>query len=548
MIMTEPRNMYIRGYFIPKYNKKTSVFDHVQNISKKINLLEDYLKILKETFKLFFKEKINNDSDLKDLNDLYVLLTYGSLSIPWEDMVLTWLRKKFKNKINMSDFIESKFNEFLKLSKKFYDTFPADDRPGLNTSSLLIHSISTSALASCIFNYYKKSEKFNPIEIQCIRTSSFFHDIGKPISKKNHVNNSIDLFKKYFTDIFTEEVLNIIINTIKNHHKVNPSGITQYVRWGDVLSSASDRLTNLTINILSDKLDGIRENFNNNDFWEQKENEIQRLTQNYLENYEEFISQENKINIEFQKEGEIALIRGDVRHIHEYIDHVNTLAELRNSSSLLDYTLTIYLVEKLLENEEFEINPENIIYSSGGNILLFSSANKSGKVSEFLEETFYDAMKEGLEMTVDFIYFDRTYKGSFGDLYSKLAIKIGAKKNDLRYVRKTPIIFGSAKLCESCDKNYASIPIPFKSEEGSERMYYCNSCFYKYDLRNNSDSNIQKQSIQLFWELNIKKEHRDILKKWSWKDISPLIMEFISGISLEKIKNKKKKSTEDITT
>ena len=536
--MNEPRNTYIRGYFIPKYNIETSKFEKLRDITENINLLEKYLNLLKETFKFFFKEKINNEISLKVLNDLYVLLTYGSISLPWKEMVFKWL-KKFEDKIDILDFIESEFKKFSEITRKFYDTFPADDRPGFNTSSLLVHSITTSALASCIFINNKKIEKFSPLEIECIRTSSFFHDIGKPMSKKNHVGNSVNLFKEYFTDILSEDILNIIINTIKSHHKENPSGITRYVRWGDVLSSASDRLTNFTLKILSDKLNGIKENFNNKEFWIQNENKIPELTKLYLKNYEKELLQKDSIDIEFQKEGEIALIRGDVRHIHDYIDHVKTLAELRNSSSLLDYTLTIYLIEKLLEKKELEINPENILYSSGGNILLLAPGTNSKEILEFLEKTFYEAMVEGLEMTVDFIYLDRTYKGSFGDLYSKLAIKIGAKKNELMHKRKSSVLFGSAKLCESCGKNFASIPITFESEEESEIMYYCNSCHYKYDLKNHEDPNIQKQSIQLFWEMNIKKEHKDILQKWIWKDISPLIMEFISGISLEKIKNKK---------
>ncbi len=536
--MNEPRNTYIRGYFIPKYNIETSKFEKLRDITENINLLEKYLNLLKETFKFFFKEKINNEISLKVLNDLYVLLTYGSISLPWKEMVFKWL-KKFEDKIDILDFIESEFKKFSEITRKFYDTFPADDRPGFNTSSLLVHSITTSALASCIFINNKKIEKFSPLEIECIRTSSFFHDIGKPMSKKNHVGNSVNLFKEYFTDILSEDILNIIINTIKSHHKENPSGITRYVKWGDILSSASDRLTNFTLKILSDKLNGIKENFNNKEFWIQNENEIPELTKLYLKNYEKELLQKDTIDIEFQKEGEIALIRGDIRHIHEYIDHVKTLAELRNSSSLLDYTLTIYLIEKLLEKKELEINPENILYSSGGNILLLAPGTNSKEILKFLEKTFYEAMVEGLEMTVDFIYLDRTYKGSFGDLYSKLAIKIGAKKNELMHKRKSSVLFGSAKLCESCGKNFASIPITFESEEESEIMYYCNSCHYKYDLKNHEDPNIQKQSIQLFWEMNIKKEHKDILQKWIWKDISPLIMEFISGISLEKIKNKK---------
>jgi len=540
--MSEPRNTYIRGYFIPKYNKETYKFEYLRDITENVDILEKYLNLLKKTFKLFFKEKINNESSLKVLNDLYVLLTYGSISLPWKDMVLNWIVKKFEDKIEISDFIESEFKEFSEITKEFYNIFPADDRPGFNTSSLLIHSITTSALASCIFINNKELEKFSLLEIECIRTSSFFHDIGKPMSKKKHVGNSVNLFKKYFTDILSEDILNIIINTIKSHHKENPSGITRYVKWGDILSSASDRLTNFTLKILSDKLNGIKENFNNKEFWIQNENKIPELTKLYLKNYEKELLQKDTIDIEFQKEGEIALIRGDIRHIHEYIDHVKTLAELRNSSSLLDYTLTIYLVEKLLEKKELEINPENILYSSGGNILLFSPANNSEKISEFLVKEFYYAMEEGLEMTVDFIYFDRTYKGSFGDLYSKLAIKIGAKKNDLIYERKSPIIFGSAKLCESCDNKIAVKEITYPSEE-SEKKFYCNSCHYKYELPN-PDPDILKLRIQMQWESKIKEQHKRLLKLWSWKDISPYIMEFISGVSLDEI-NKKKEGPKD---
>ena len=534
--MSEPRNKYIRGYFIPKYNKKTSEFEQVRDVANKIDLLGDYLKVVKDTFKLFFNEKIDDEAILKEINDLYVLLTYASLSLPWKNMVLTWLEKKFDDKINISDFIKSNFEKFSLITREFYNTFPADDRPGSNTSSLLIHLITTSALASCIFVNNKDLEKFNQIEIQCIRTSSFFHDIGKPMSKMNHVDNSINLVKKYFTDIFSEDILDHVINAIKDHHKKNPSGISRYVRWGDILSSASDRLTSITLRTLSGELDGIKENFNNTEFWKQYENKILDLTLLYLDKYENEVIQEDKISFEFPKGGEIALIRGDVRHIHEYIDHVSTLTELRQSSRLLDYILSIYLVEELLKNEKFGINPENILYSSGGNILLFSAGTNSIEISEFLEKKFYKAMEEGLEMTVDFIYFDRTYKGSFGDLYSKLAIKIGAKKNDLMHVRKSSVLFGSAKLCESCDNKIAVEEISYSDVE-SEKKYYCNSCYYKYKFPSPNPT-IQKLRIQKQWESQIKEQHKKLLKPWSWEKISPYIMEFISGMSLDDIEKK----------
>ncbi len=530
----DKRKVYIRGYFIPKFDPKNSKFFNYEDITLKIGILEEYFKELIKVFQYFFKEKISNISDLKKLNDLYVLLTYSALSKPWENMVFTWLNQFKKKKNEIESFKNEILPSFYEITRKFYELFPADDRPGLNTSSLLIHAISTSALATCLFIDERGDKIIDSKDYQIIRTSSFFHDIGKPFSKKNHVSMSVELFKKYFNEILSDDLLNPILSNIEQHHNDKVSGLSRYIRLGDRLSSASDRLQSLVKSTLSGLIEGLDENFDKHDFWEKNEEKIAELTKIFLERVEnQNLKFNEEENLDFEKpSGQIALIRGDVRKIHDYIDNVNTMAELRNSSSLLDYILTTHLVNKLLEEEKLGINPENIIYSSGGNTLIFSCGKFAEQIARFIEEEFYNAMKGGLTLYADYIFFDYDYKGTFGDLYDKLALKMGFKKNNLINFRNNPVILGFSKLCNSCGKALATIEIKFPDEE--KTLKYCEKCEFKRNLKG-SITEISELTLQKRWESDLTPKYENILKSYDWDIVGPFLMEFISGISLDDI-------------
>ncbi|MHA1766097.1 MAG: Cas10/Cmr2 second palm domain-containing protein [Promethearchaeota archaeon] len=526
--MSERRERYIRGFFIPKYDESSNIFFRTIEISDKINKLDFYLDHLLKLFKKIFPSPIDNEKDLDLFNNIYVLLIYASLSIPWEQMFNIWLEflsKESSQVTSVKDMIKNEFKEIKKIIYEFYDLFPADDRPGFNTSSLLIHSLSTSALGVAIAINYKDSEKYTNLDIQILRTASFFHDIGKPVSSENHIDNSIECLKKYFSQLFSNTILDKIIVHIQNHHAKNPSGLTRFLKQGDQLSSATDRLNETVIKIFSKKFENFQEQLNKREFWKKHSNELEDLTENFLEEYQSIVSEQDIPPI-FQNEGELALIRGDVRKIHNYIEHVDSLQELRHASGLLDYHLTTSLVLDLLKNDSFILFPEMILYSSGGNIILFSSGKDAKSITDYLEIRFPEFFKKGLEMTAEFLYFDHTYNQSFGKLYSDLNIKLNVKKNDLHHKNLKPILFGSVKICQSCGQRAADTLYQDK--------FLCNSCNFKLRL-STKDPFIESLKIQTIWDKNIFTRYSHLLNGWNWDKIKDNILEFLSGNTLEEI-------------
>ncbi len=520
MLNNKPRESYIRGYLIPNFYVEANIgkFEDVRDITNDIGFVDEYLSSLSRIFALLFEDVIKNVTQLEKANDLFVLLTYGGLSQYWYDMVINWLESNFSN---FSDSIKSECETFFALSEKFNNTFPVDDRPGLNTSSLLIHLIATSALAVCIAKQKETSEGISELNKQCIRTSSFFHAVGIPISRFNSIDNSIELFEKHFKTLFSEEIYQTIIVIIRGIQDDNSSNASRYVRFGSRLSLASEQLLKLTKIVLSNEKEVI-ENFNNSDFWESNEHRVKELTQQFVSGYEKALLNQPPVNLDYKENGSIALLRGDVRHIHEYTDRVQKLEELRNASKLLDHALSNMLVTKLITDKK--LCPEQIIYSSGGNIILFCPASQVQDMARYIESTFYESTHKGLKMTTDYIYFfdevdekEQKFEDSFGDLYSKLAIKIGAKKNDLSKKEKNPVLFGSSRLCDSCGSKMATEIIPFSN---TELKYYCKPCLYKFKL---PDPEVRNLSLQEGVWKNI------------YKDISQNLMEFISGVRLEDI-------------
>ncbi|MEE9378971.1 MAG: hypothetical protein V3V33_13145 [Candidatus Lokiarchaeia archaeon] len=522
--MTEikPREKYIRGYLVPypiiKENKIS--FQLYRDITNEVQFVETFLSAIKDILENFFGT-INDVTTLKLANDLYVLLVYSSLSVYWKGMVEDWITEKFHNNqsLNLNEFFNEDFKNISKTIKRFYTLFPADDRPGLNTSSLLVQLIATSALATCIA-LNSEENKITNKQFECLRFGAFFHEIGKPLSRYHVNKNSINLINTYFKDILSEDLFNDVIKILNGLEDESTIGLSSYLKAGSNLSLKSERLKAITLEILSDK--GINlENFDNNVFWEEHKDDIERYTHEFLLKCDSHLLKQEPIKLEYSKSGDIALIRGDVRHIHEYTDHVNKLEELRNASTLLDHILSNVLVNKLIEDKS--VLPEWIIYSSGGNIILFSPSSKAETITNFIEDEFHEDMKEGLEITTDYIYFydhqEREVKDSFGDLYSKLAIKIGAKKNDLRFKGKHSIFLGSIRLCESCgSKPAVGDPLIFIGDE----KYYCNSCKYKLNLNGLSQLSLQEKWRDLY----------DILKE--------NLMEYISGVPYKEIEKKRK--------
>lgn len=540
--MHSDRDIYIRGYTIPEYEKGAGIdgFRSILTITNEEEILSNFLTQIKELINGVFKEGITNESQLKQFNDFYILLVYRSLSNTWENVVESWLDSNLKR--------DAEFNELFEKSQKeiqtYFKTFPADFRPGLNTSSLLIHSLSTSVFATCLYMNAKESllDLNNPsLELEVLRTASLFHEIARPISQKDFYSKSKEVFNEFFGSYFSEDILSSILK-IMDHSSEGDSELVAYLKKGIEVASIGTNLKNKVIKILSDELPdiGADNNFDDMTYWEKNKNKIESLTKIFLEQYDKAQFQQPLDKIEFLKEGEFAIIRGDVRHIHDYIDHVNSFAELRQSSSILDYALSTQLVLDLLYNDSMRILPEHIIYSSGGNIVLFSPGKNKNSLVNYLERRFPQLTMDGLVLHADGIFFDSLIQDSFGELYSKLAVKVGMRKNKIEFPSENSFYFGSCKLCESCKERPAQELISKGSGDTQEELYYCKSCKFKYDLKGGVlGEKIQSFLMKNYWNNVLGQKYPQELQHREWNDINNVIMEFIAGVPLEDIDTKK---------
>jgi len=112
------------------------------------------------------------------------------------------------------------------LLELFLYTLPADTRPGLNATSLLVHllSVSAGAAAHVAAALGERSRGF--LDVEVVRLAGLLHDIGKPVDPARHVEASVAVARELLKDLVPGGVLEAVIELIRSHHsrEVAPSG------------------------------------------------------------------------------------------------------------------------------------------------------------------------------------------------------------------------------------------------------------------------------------------------------------------------------------
>ncbi|HID40587.1 MAG TPA: HD domain-containing protein, partial [Pyrodictium sp.] len=170
------------------------------------------------------------------------------------------------------------------LESLFY-AVPADTRPGLNATSLLVHLLLVSGAAASIARARLAKaaarSKSCSIDIPVVRLAGLLHDAGKPLDPTAHVPASLDAARGLLEGLVPGFVLEAVLGLIESHHRDKPSeriaeAIDQYVgrlfaldsneihtilRCSDHMMSGMDRLEALIDIVLEGEVDapGARE-------------------------------------------------------------------------------------------------------------------------------------------------------------------------------------------------------------------------------------------------------------------------------------------------
>lgn len=223
------------------------------------------LELICDLIALFFKIPLNREplptvapSPLK-LYTLFRLIGFDKLSELVESPLgfskVAYERELVKAFLNtdVAESIDSR--EIGDLIEHCWYVFPADTRPGFNTSGLIPHLLLTSALA---WAQAINNKEFDRKTAAMLRLAAMLHDMGKPFRYKEHVNASLEVAERLLSDLLPTTTVNEVKEFIVTHHgPKTPEG--KVLEKADRNASALDRIRKLKDKIIKGDVEELAE-------------------------------------------------------------------------------------------------------------------------------------------------------------------------------------------------------------------------------------------------------------------------------------------------
>ena len=424
---------------------------------------------------------------------------------------------------------------------------PADTRPGLNTSKLIPHLLSTSALASILYlSSRAASDERAKMELSILRISSLLHDIGKPrawgASVREgtgvpHAPQSAFITREIFSQVqefISEDAIDAICSIIREHHRrkslgtrnvagipVNLDKLKNLLTSADRLSSSVDRLvagvSETVAETLGEDLETIKDMLEKSGdeawkFWSSKPNDLLLRATEEAAKYLLWKAPLDRWSIEtgLSDQSKVSVLMSDIRGIQGYIRR-EYLKTMIGASYFINF-LTLYAIPRSLL-ELLRIPPECIIYAGGGIVLAFAPIIRS---EEKLESEMVKIIRRLCgKITPPHITFASTPLTTDWILTSRrIGAKLAARKTIAPLEDLEHRSLGIEVPCERCGRKSAVRAI--------EGEYICDECYY-----------LGKVGDALHFGAKVRACHEEKLVKLEWDALREHVLEWLSGRELK---------------
>jgi len=482
---------------------------------------------------------------------------------PLKAYALMLVAQKLRRKLWSQDIYEFAKNlagleaEELKLAEALFDpetaelvfrlwiAFPADTRPGYNTSSLLAHALMTAAIAWALA-YGERPRDAG--EEAMIRLSALLHDLGKAVNPREHVKASEELARWLLQDLISSAALEGLAGAIREHHQRVP-----YLSEADRLASSADRLERLVEEVLGKKIERMEQLFAGRrdewSFWQrvhEKREELSReglaaedplreLTEEFLKGAPEAARKEEP---RWKAREELSLVLVDVASIQDFVLRSQEIRVVAAASHLVELVVHAHFLEFLRRNG-VRVPPEAVLYAGGGNILLLLPSSLAGRVGE-LADLYSRQYARPLRLVVA--------AAPFMDYYPAAAAELSRRMYEEKHrveLRSEPSYQGPSEqgLCGMCYSDWATHSV--STPEGDVSV--CETCKKLYEAGSEMHFKPKWERLVRVGRLRFvpKEVFREEQEEVPWSEVSKYIMEVIAGHEPKEVREGRFKQVRD---
>ncbi|MEN3047878.1 MAG: HD domain-containing protein [Candidatus Caldarchaeales archaeon] len=408
--------------------------------------------------------------------------------------------------------------------------FPADTRPGANTSSLLSHMLLTSSMVWALAVKSGRSRE----EAALIRLAAMLHDMGKPFNYREHYRVSPTVAERLLTGLLPEDELRRVVDAVKRHHAADSE-----VREADRRSSGIDRLRGYVEATIMNEIRRLSSELGLDPgiaygsgapawgFWieleQKRRGAVESLSRSFVEN---FTRGGVRVEVGHELWDDMLLCMIDVGGIQDFITRGSELRTVSASSVVIDVAVSAHIplaIQRLLESKSGVWVPlESFLYTSGGVVTLLLPRGLKSNLMEAVEDLKKWYRRVRLKLYAGCAELSSDYRETTARLQS--AVAMAKLEEDFSF---SPVELNAVSLCEVCRTENSVTTL-----ETGEMV--CQVCKDLYEIGNDLHFGTKWDS-----EVTFRRETFKVSEAFgglSWKDVSPGIIELIAGHSVDDLK------------